>query len=302
MRELHSVDVLGVVSPTWNGQETVLKNVLSWKGPAQEVLDMLAAKEDSGEIKVGHFWHGAKEKLDLGEFARAWDAYWAWLQKWEDEYGRSEMVFAHNDAQYGNLLRWNKPPVGKPDHHRIIVVDFEYAAPNPAAFDIANHFHEWMANYHSPDASHILTSSRYPTPGERWNFYHGYLSAPTLGGPLGASPAPTRQSSFYANSSVTSLDSFVSSSTGAGVPFTSGSLTSAPTSVGHVEMEELTAILDAQVYAWSPASHAMWTVWGIVQAGDDVTNGAIGDFDYLGYAIGRFGKFKDELVERGIKW
>ncbi|KAG9074245.1 hypothetical protein FRC06_010815 [Ceratobasidium sp. 370] len=302
MRELHSVDVLGVVGPTWNGQETVAKNVLSWRPPAQEVLDMLKAKEGRGEIGAGHSWHGAREKLDLAEFARAWDAYWAWLQKWEEEYGRSEMVFAHNDAQYGNLLRWNKPPTGKPDHHRIIVVDFEYAAPNPAAFDIANHFHEWMADYHSPDASHVLTRSRYPTRGERWNFYRGYLGSPTLGGPLTASPAPTPQSSFNANSSAFAKSSASSQSGVNGTHTPKLSSGSVGTSVGPIEAEEFMDTLDAQVYAWSPASHAMWTIWGIVQASDDVTTGSISDFDYLGYAIGRFEQLKEELAERGVRW
>ncbi|QRW00394.1 choline kinase, cytoplasm [Ceratobasidium sp. AG-Ba] len=298
MRELHSVDVLGVVGSTWNGQETVLKNVIAWRGPAKEVLDMLKAKEGKGEIGADHVWHGVREKLDLAEFARAWDAYWAWLQKWEEEYGRSEMVFAHNDTQYGNLLRWNKPSAGKPDHHRIIVVDFEYAAPNPAAFDIANHFHEWMADYHNPDASHVLTRSRYPTQGERWNFYCGYLTSPTLGGPLTASPAPTRQSSFYGNPSASSLN--LNASNGNHRPKPSPSPVGTP--VGSVEIEELMDALDAQVFAWSPASHAMWTIWGIVQASDDVTNGSISDFDYLGYATGRFEMFKEELAERGVEW
>ncbi|KAG9127979.1 hypothetical protein FRC07_006573 [Ceratobasidium sp. 392] len=303
MRELHSVDVLGVVGPTWNGQESILNNVLSWRGAAQEVLNMLNAKENKLEILPGHFWHGLREKLDLTRFMRAWDAYWAWLQKWEEEYGKSEMVFAHNDTQYGNLLRWNKPPTGKPDHHRIIVVDFEYAAPNPAAFDIANHFHEWMADYHSPDASHVLSRSKYPTRGERWNFYCGYLASPTLGGPFTASPAPTRQSSFNANSSLSAVNSFGSSQSGVDRAHTpkppSGS---AGTPAGQIEVEELMDTLDAQVYAWSPASHAMWVIWGIVQASDDVTTGEIGDFDYLGYAIGRLEQFEEELAERGIKW
>ena len=123
MRELHGVDVLGVVGSSWNGEETVLKNVTNWRSAAQEVLDMLKAKEAKGEIVSGHFWYGTREKLDLAEFARAWDAYWAWLQRWEDEYGRSEMVFAHNDTQYGNLLRWKKAPVGKPDHHKVSLAD-----------------------------------------------------------------------------------------------------------------------------------------------------------------------------------
>lgn len=54
------------------------------------------------------------------------------------------------------------------------MVDFEYAAPNPASYDIANHFHEWTANYHS-DTPHLLDTSKYPTLAERRNFYLSYL-------------------------------------------------------------------------------------------------------------------------------
>lgn len=189
------------------------------------------------------------------------------------------------------------------DTLQIIVVDFEYAAPNPAAFDIANHFHEWTADYHSPDASHVLTRSRYPTREERWNFYCGYLGAPVLGGPLAASPAPSRQASFQKNPSLSSVDASIPTSNGASTPKLSvGSIASVPISIGQPEIEEVMDLLDAQVFAWSPASHAMWTIWGIVQATDDVTNGAVGDFDYLAYAIGRFEGFKQELAQRGIEW
>ena len=58
---------------------------------------------------------------------------------------------------------------------QIVVVDFEYASPNPAAFDIANHFHEWTANYHS-SVPHLLDPSLYPSLEDRRNFYRAYLA------------------------------------------------------------------------------------------------------------------------------
>ncbi|QRW27180.1 choline kinase, cytoplasm [Rhizoctonia solani] len=247
---------------SWNGQESLYKNIVSWQGAAQETLVMLEAKERKGEIPPGHVWHGRREELNLGKFMRAWEAYWSWLQKWESEFGRSEMVFAHNDAQYGNLLYANKLAPGKPEHHRIIVVDFEYAGPNPAAYDIANHFHEWTADYHS-DTPHVLTASRYPTREERRNFYFGSVE----------------EFSFHGSGSSSSINSL-------GVPShhsSSGSLfpIDLSTTRGQAELEEAISILDGQVYAWSPASHAHWIIWGIIQASDDITNGEISDFDYL---------------------
>lgn len=57
---------------------------------------------------------------------------------------------------------------------QIIVVDFEYAGPNPAAFDIANHFIEWCADYHG-STPHLLNATRYPSWEERKNFYLTYI-------------------------------------------------------------------------------------------------------------------------------
>lgn len=68
-------------------------------------------------------------------------------------------------------------PKGKPEHHKYIVIDFEYSAPNPRGFDIANHFHEWCANYHHPTLSHSLKPHYgYPTLEQRHDWYRSYLS------------------------------------------------------------------------------------------------------------------------------
>lgn len=49
--------------------------------------------------------------------------------------------------------------------HFIPSQDYEYASYNPIAFDIANHFCEMAANYHS-ETPHVLDYSKYPG-----NFY-----------------------------------------------------------------------------------------------------------------------------------
>lgn len=136
------------------------------------------------------------------------------------------------------------------------MVDFEYAAPNPVAFDIANHFHEWTADYQS-STPHLLDPSRYPTMEERQNFYRAYL-------------AHSR-----------SIDTCTSS-----VPML------------HSEVSQL----ERQVRIWSPASHAMWTVWGIVQAQDSLERGELEpEFDYLAYATCRMEGFIRELSELGVQ-
>ncbi|KAJ2798524.1 hypothetical protein H4R21_003896, partial [Coemansia helicoidea] len=75
------------------------------------------------------------------------------------EAGKSPVVFAHDDLQYGNILRLR-------DTGELVVVDFEYAGYNYRGFDIANHFCEWMADYHGP-VPHLLDETRYPTPAQR---------------------------------------------------------------------------------------------------------------------------------------
>ncbi|CCG80513.1 Ethanolamine kinase [Taphrina deformans PYCC 5710] len=80
-----------------------------------------------------------------------------------------EIVFCHNDLQYGNLLRTKGE-----EHNCLAVIDFEYAGPNPRSFDIANHFIEWMANYHE-SPSHELDTAAYPTYGQSRNFLGEYI-------------------------------------------------------------------------------------------------------------------------------
>lgn len=60
-----------------------------------------------------------------------------------------------------------------------MVIDFEYAGYNPRAFDIANHFCEWMYDYHSeePAKMHI---NQYPTKEQRSLFLSSYDSNQNL--------------------------------------------------------------------------------------------------------------------------
>jgi choline kinase len=132
--------------------------------------------------------------------------------------------------------------------YQIIVVDFEYAAPNAAAFDVANHFHEWTSDYHGPTPS-LLRPELYPTAEQRRNFYAAYLSV--------VNPE--------AKVTPPQLD-----------------------------------VLDAQVRAWSPASHGMWAMWGVVQAREQLESGAGEvEFDYISYARCRFRLFEEEVARLG---
>jgi thiamine kinase-like enzyme len=80
-------------------------------------------------------------------------------------------VFCHSDLQYGNIM------VG--DFHRsnrtaVILIDYEYGAFGPAAFDVANHFFEWMCNYHT-ERPHVIYPEKYPGEEEIRSFLRNYF-------------------------------------------------------------------------------------------------------------------------------
>jgi choline/ethanolamine kinase len=57
---------------------------------------------------------------------------------------------------------------------RLVVVDFEYSGYNPRGFDIANHFCEWTADYHSTEPAKMHLD-RYPTLAEQVRFLEAYF-------------------------------------------------------------------------------------------------------------------------------
>lgn len=259
MAELHLVDIAAVeLDEEWD--IAVRSNVRSWQPAAREVLQLSTVPDSF------------KACVDFDRFVREWKQYISWVAEWEDVHGASRRVFAHNDAQYGNLLRLHDVKEGTPDHRQIIVVDFEYSAPNTAAFDIANHFHEWTADYHGPTPQ-LLDPSRYPTESERKNFYRSYISHSFSPLSTGGEPCPKDTPPGF-------------------------------------DMEAEMQRLEAQVRVWSPSSHAMWAVWGIIQAREDLELAAQArathsvpdepEFDYLGYAQCRFEGFRREIRALGV--
>lgn len=181
--------------------------------------------------------------IDLVSLLHELEDYKRFVRKWERREGPSRRVFAHNDAQYGNLLAikhvnastgalatqpeqrprdakspsvevpsipagmprlsshdnrrdstasatGSQSPVSvrskshsrvnfkkpSPLHHRIVVIDFEYASPNPRGYDIANHFQEWRADYHHPTLSWSLTHhGSYPDEQQRRKWLRAYV-------------------------------------------------------------------------------------------------------------------------------
>ncbi|KAF8066213.1 choline kinase 3 [Scenedesmus sp. PABB004] len=58
----------------------------------------------------------------------------------------------------------------------LTLIDYEYSGFNPVAFDIANHWCEWAADYHT-DQPHVLDFARLPSPEQQTAFVEQYLAA-----------------------------------------------------------------------------------------------------------------------------
>lgn len=142
--------------------------------------------------------HGPREP-------KLWNRIWFWINKaleicpstWHQEFHLENIKedlcrlqcrfakfngvvgFCHNDLQYGNIMMNEK--IGD-----VTIIDYEYASFNPIAFDIANHFCEMTANYHT-ETPHKLDNSKYPDYEERFRFIEAYLkssAAPVSAGEL----------------------------------------------------------------------------------------------------------------------
>jgi choline kinase len=106
MAELHSVDVATIegLSRGTNIEIGVWKNVRSWLPHARDVLVLPAITPT------------IHKELDLDTFQTKWERYIKWLK---DAQVDARLVFCHNDAQYGNILRLNNVKGGTPEHHQV---------------------------------------------------------------------------------------------------------------------------------------------------------------------------------------
>lgn len=254
-------------------------------------------------------------------------------------------------------------PWARAPHHQIVVIDFEYASPNPRAFDIANHFHEWRADYHHPTLSWSLTHHR-PFPGkqERKSWLRAYVQqgrllrmrgTPVRGSlhalaevpadfslgppavPVSPAPATTGLPKDPPINRGPTLTPFLRGLAGpAPNPLASPSLASVaeeaaeedPLARLHQAVERDIERIDAEVRMWSPVTHAVWALWGLVYAKPEIeaafrtaqeeieqglAPGSKAEqehkdlqeepFDYLRYALGRIELWRQELAALGIK-
>ncbi|GAB7349743.1 hypothetical protein MBLNU459_g0475t2 [Dothideomycetes sp. NU459] len=290
MRELHEgVDLLererdegAFVWRNWDKWQQRVENVVSW-------LDSQILQHSGGKVHTGaDAWknRGLVCGTEWAVFKQTLEKYRVWL---EAQYGnashlRQRYVFAHNDTQYGNILRLlptDTSPLLLPanTHKQLIVIDFEYASANTPGLEFANHFTEWCYNYHDPATPWRLNSQAYPTPEDQDRFVRAYVrhrpqfnaSTPKLA-PLQLPDTPAAVVAPAAGSSSStkrpqgptqSISNFMLDARGA--PPSSTHLDAADTETKRAEDADVAALL-RESRIWRLANSAQWVAWGIVQA------------------------------------
>lgn len=286
--------------------------------------------------------------------------YKEYVRTWERLEGKSRRVFCHNDSQCGNLLllrvnehgelpamasgmpRTEQTPASpcspvvrsrsrsrsraRAPHQRLVVIDFEYATSNPRAFDIANHFHEWCANYVDDKYAWSLRHhGAYPTKEERMRWLRAYVEQ---GRQMNRRGRSTKLCNDLPPVSEMALPPSVTSKS---APLSPASSTTSPlTPASPHSVEAQVDRLEEEVFVWSPATHAVWGLWGIVIARDEIETlfnrvksyvtttpqGLVFDkaandaeeatypedasWDNLRFGLGRLELFRQDLHERGI--
>ncbi|RAL15578.1 putative choline kinase [Aspergillus homomorphus CBS 101889] len=270
MRELH--DGVELLAEEREGGPMVFKNWDKWVDRCEQVINWLDKEiqsEHSASKSVSESWRrrGFVCGVPWPVFRRAVDSYRKWLISSCGGVNavKQQLVFAHNDTQYGNLLRMepsHESPLLRPEnkHKQLVVIDFEYASANTPGFEFANHFSEWCYNYHDPERPWACNNTDYPTPAQQHQFISAYLSH---------RPGLREQ----ASPSITPLMRAGSSNTTSLAPL---SLDAGPDMdvMARVDIEKthadgveakIQALMD-QTKLWRVITSAQWVAWGIVQA------------------------------------
>lgn len=361
MRELHDLIKLDENTERAKGPESFV-SVKKWAAPAQQKLQQLQDFYASQSTDSKQAVNVIKDIMGVDNYAKFQDAvdkYQKWLQcqyskmqktgnlaeafeKLESpkelddascqigkEIIKRDLVFAHNDTQYGNLLRVLPPP-GSPllspafEYRQIIVIDFEYSGANVRGFDLCNHFCEWMSDYHDESQPWKIHTSMYPTTKQRRHMIEGYvehgyttrgMSSTATSSPVLAASKPSSVSLLSHDISSLSLNNTVDS----------GGASNGLDYFDDAAIEAEVAYLEKEAMAWRPIVSAHWAVWGLVQAvvdakdeekqreekdkgyvfkdGDDDVEAEEEEedlFDYVAYAKEKLALFWGDMVKYGI--
>ncbi|KAI9370980.1 kinase-like domain-containing protein [Aspergillus egyptiacus] len=321
MRELH--DGIELLEEEREGGPMVFHNWDKWVDRCEQVIswvdkEIKSANNESKAASEPWRRRGYVCGVPWPTFRKAVEDYRKWLvvNSGGVHEIKRQLVFGHNDTQYGNLLRMEpsqQSPLLLPqnEHKQLVVIDFEYASANTPGLEFANHFTEWCYNYHDEKRPWACNNLLYPTPEQQRQFVTAYLThRPGLGG--------------RASPSITPLIHPLSSSTSTMAPLDLDADTElGPPRFPDIErtyqdsLEAETEFLVQQTRLWRVLNSAQWVAWGIVQAKVPGMDGnedeeppstppidsdvdESDEFDYLAYAQDRAVFFWADLVSLGF--
>ncbi|PWY95377.1 kinase-like protein [Aspergillus sclerotioniger CBS 115572] len=330
MRELH--DGVDLLVDERDGGPMVFKNWDKWVDRCEQVINWLDKEirsEHNNSKSATEAWRrrGFVCGVPWPSFRKAVEGYRKWIVSscgGIDEINR-QLVFAHNDTQYGNLLRMepsHESPLLRPEnvHKQLVVIDFEYASANTPGHEFANHFTEWCYNYHDAERSWACDNTRYPTPEQQHRFINAYLNhRPGLREQASPSITPLMRGLSANTSSLAPLDL----DDGPDVDMTARlDIEKAHENSNEAKIQ----FYMRQTRLWRVLNSAQWVAWGIVQAkvpgmeegiaADEAANGhhdtngngahttppvdadidEADEFDYLAYAQDRALFFWSDLL------
>ncbi|KFZ14165.1 hypothetical protein V502_06190 [Pseudogymnoascus sp. VKM F-4520 (FW-2644)] len=272
MRELH--DGIELLETERDEGPFVWRNWDKWVERCEHVISFLDTHPETGtEGKRVPAWRerGLVCGVEWPVFRGMVERYRGWLN---EKYGgveglREKLVFAHNDTQYGNILRLlptTESPLLLPanTHKQLVVIDFEYASGNTPGLEFANHFTEWCYNYHDPTTPYLCNTKSFPTPSEQRRFIRAYLNhRPQFSGSASASATPkVIPSPGPGNAGISAF--MLDSRAPSGGQVHEGYAVEEQRRIADVERRVEELMVEARW--WRVANSAQWVAWGIVQA------------------------------------
>ncbi|RKF78387.1 Choline kinase [Golovinomyces cichoracearum] len=268
MRELH--DGIKLFNREREDGPFIWRNWDKWVDRCEKIISLLDQGFKDGKASAESYHKNSRGFIcgtEWNQFRNAVDKYRKWLnERFGMDKIKQSLVFAHNDTQYGNILRLipGNSVEFSPSHKQLVVIDFEYASANTPGLEFANHFTEWCYNYHSPTQSWLCDTSRYPTIDEQTRFIRCYVNhrAQTHSGGSAISESNTieRRKGNELTIDSNKVDSHNRNSSMIPTGYHQEEESQEP------EAESQVQELLENVRIWRVAASAQWIAWGIVQA------------------------------------
>lgn len=220
------------------------------------------------------------------------------------EYVNSPKVFSHNDLHQGNILLAKKsrrrPTLGE----RVILIDFEYCSSNYRAYDIANHFTEWVFEYGTDQYPHFnYFQDRFPSEMNQQSFIREYLLEQRKLNPNEATKAAikvsnqckkpiqgtTMDNDYHNNHKSSSFDCTGTNGNHAKEPSQNGIDSNGFSSSNEKDMQDVWDLelqvgrLYAEVQPFYMAVNLLWAIWAIKNS-----RGSSIKFGYFEHAMTRW--------------